>query len=106
MINTYDELSDLSARLNEFHVKQQRGKGKQKPVEPAEKTPEESTAEKTGFKVSTPFVNALKLLVRGRRRLVGHPERCSCSQYRNSHFSAEPTANLLCVGNETSEMSI
>ena len=53
--------------------------------------------ESSQYRVSTPFVNGLKLLVRGRKRLLSHPERCTCSQYRNQSVKLEPTANLLCV---------
>ena len=48
--------------------------------------------------VSSAFVTSLKVAVRGRRRLLAHPDRCTCHQWVANQIELEPTKTLLCVG--------
>ena len=50
--------------------------------------------------VSTAFVNQLKNQVRWRRKLLQHPGRCTVAFYKQCNKMLDPTANLLCVGEE------
>lgn len=47
--------------------------------------------------ISTAFVNSLKVVVRGRRRYLAHPDRCTCHQWAANRVEIDPTKNLLCV---------
>ena len=47
--------------------------------------------------VSSAFVTSLKVAIRGRRRLLSHPDRCTCHQWIANQIELEPTKTLLCV---------
>lgn len=47
--------------------------------------------------VSSAFVTSLKVVIRGRRRLLAHPDRCTCHQWLSNQMDLEPTKTLLCV---------